>query len=226
VPSSVWLDPLPPASPGLGREVLVRSAVALLDADGLERLSMRRVAADLGVTVGALYWYVATKDELLELALDDVLGEAPSPAGSGEWRGALGAHAKRLRELLLRHPWALPLMSRLPNIGPNAVALSDAALGIAAGAGFPDPPAVVTALHDQVVGAALAQAGLRHSRSISGDDDRLAVYLASTAELHPAAASAMRAGAADDVAARSDRRFGFALDCLLDGLAARLPARP
>lgn len=223
MPSSVWLHPPSPASPGLSRDALVHAAVALLDAEGLERVSMRRVAAELGVTVGALYWYVATKDELLELVLDGVLGEAPAPEYPGEWRGALAAHAERLRQVLLRHPWAVPLMSRLPIIGPNAVALSDAALGIAARAGFPDPPAVVAALHDQVVGSALAQAGLQHARSISGADDRLGPYLAAAAERHPAAVAAMRAGAVDDVAARSDRRFAFALDCLLDGLAARLP---
>jgi hypothetical protein len=117
-----------------------------------------------------------------------------------------------------------PPLGRLPNIGPNAVALAEAALGVAARAGFPDPPAVVAALHDQVVGAVLAQAGLQHARSVAGGTGRLAAYLATTAERHPAAAAAMRAGAADDdVAARSDQRFAFSLDCLLDGLATRLP---
>jgi AcrR family transcriptional regulator len=210
----MWTWRLAPADAG---------PVELLDAEGLERVSMRRVAAELGVTVGALYWYVATKDELLELVLDDVLGDARTPDVPGEWRAALAAHAEGMRQVLLRHPWALPLLSRLPNIGPNAVALAEAALGIAARAGFPDPPAVVAALHDQVVGAVLAQTGLQHARSMSGGADRLAAYLASAAERHPAAAAAMQAGAGDDLAARSDRRFAFSLSCLLDGLAARLP---
>ena len=221
--SSIWLDESKPAGPGLSRGSLVRAAVAQLDADGLERTSMRRVAADLGVTVGALYWYVATKDELLELVLDEVLGEARAPDDRGEWRGALAAHAERMRQVLLRHAWALPLLGRLPNIGPNAVALADAALGVAARAGFPDPPAVVAALHDQVVGAVLAQTGLWHAAAVSGGDDRLGAYLEAARERHPAAASAMRAGAGGDIAARSDRRFAFSLGCLLDGLAARLP---
>jgi AcrR family transcriptional regulator len=225
VPSSIWLERSKPASAGLSRETLVRAAVELLDVEGLEHVSMRRVAAELGVTVGALYWYVATKDELLELVLDEVLGEARAPDVPGEWRAALAAHAERMRQVLLRHPWALPLLSRLPNIGPNAVALAEAAIGIAARAGFPDPPAVVGALHDQVVGAVLAQVGLQHARSVAGGTDQLAAYLTATAERHPAAAAAMRAGAADDIAARSDQRFAFSLDCLLDGLAARLPDR-
>lgn len=225
--SSVWLSAPATVSPGLSREALVRSAVALLDAEGLDRVSMRRVAADLGVTVGALYWYVATKDELLELVLDDVLGEAHAPESPGHWRPALAAHAARLRQVLLRHPWAVPLMSRLPNIGPNAVGLSDAALGVAARAGFPDPPSVIAALHDQVVGAVLAQLGLRHARSVMGGDERLGAYLVSMAQRHPAAAAAMEAGAGDDDLddrpTHPDRRFLFSLDCLLDGLAARLP---
>src|SRR5690606_34047314 len=218
---SVWLDPPAAPSPGLSREALVRSAVALLDADGLERVSMRRVAADLGVTAGALYWYVTTKDELLELALDDVLGEALGPPVEGGGRDALAAHAARLREVLLRRPWALPLMGRLPNIGPNALALADAALDVAARAGFPDPPAVVAALHDQVVGAVLAETGLRHARAAAQDADRLAQYLAAATERHPAVAAAVREGTAGDAAARSDERFAFSLGCLLAGLAAR-----
>jgi AcrR family transcriptional regulator len=224
VPSSIWLNRSKPASAGLSRESLVRAAVELLDTEGLERVSMRRVAAELGVTVGALYWYVATKDELLELVLDDVLAEARAPDVAGEWRAALAAHAERLRRVLLRHPWVLPLLGRLPNIGPHAVALAEAALDIAVRAGFPDPPAVVAALHDQVVGSVLAQVGLRHARSVAGGTDQLAAYLDATAERHPAAAAAMRAGAGDDATARSSRRFEFSLDCLLDGLATRLPA--
>lgn len=223
MPSSIWLYRPKPAGPGLSREALVRAAVALLDAEGLERVSMRRVAGELGVTVGALYWYVATKDELLELVLDAVLGEARAPEVPEEWRAALATHAERMRRVLLRHPWALPLLSRLPNIGPNAVALAEAALGIAARAGFPDPPAVVAALHDQVVGAVLAQTGLRHAAALSGGDDRLEAYLAGAAGGNRAAMSAMRAGAGDDVDARSDRRFAFSLNCLLDGLAVQLP---
>jgi AcrR family transcriptional regulator len=220
MPTSVWLDP-PAPRPGLSREALVRSAVALLDADGLDRLSMRRVAADLGVTAGALYWYVTTKDELLELALDDVLGEALAPPAKGAWRDVLAAHASRLRRVLLRHPWALPLMGRLPNIGPNALALADAALDVAARAGFAAPSAVVAALHDQVAGAVLAETGLRHARATPPDADRLARYLTAAAERHPSVAAAIGEGTERDAAERAEERFVFSLDCLLDGLEAR-----
>lgn len=84
-PNSVWLTERPPLKrkaeqpAGLARDKIVAATVRLLDADGLAKFSMRRLAAELGVTAMSVYWYVDTKDDLLELALDSVMGEMRLP---------------------------------------------------------------------------------------------------------------------------------------------------
>ncbi|UUU40944.1 TetR/AcrR family transcriptional regulator [Streptomyces sp. NBC_00162] len=137
VESSVWLTARPAAPArrrseapsGLDRERITAATVRLLDSEGLARFSMRRLAAGLGVTAMSLYWYVDTKHELLELALDRALGElalsaGPAPEG---WPGRLRSLARGYRRLLTDHPWVAPLTAAYPNIGPHARAF-DAAL--------------------------------------------------------------------------------------------------
>ncbi|MFG2338144.1 TetR/AcrR family transcriptional regulator [Streptomyces yangpuensis] len=138
--TSVWLvaGPATPARrrteapSGLDRERITAATARLLDADGLTRFSMRRLAAGLGVTAMSLYWYVDTKHDLLELALDRVLGEQALPAGpygSGGpgWQDGLRDLARGYRRVLADHPWVAPLSAAYPNIGPHARAF-DAAL--------------------------------------------------------------------------------------------------
>ncbi|ORT57923.1 TetR/AcrR family transcriptional regulator [Streptomyces sp. CB03238] len=112
---------------GLDRERITAAAVRLLDAEGLAKFSMRRLAAELNVTAMSVYWYVDTKDDLLELAIDAVLGELdlPEPAADGDdWRDRLRALAVGYRSLLVRHPWVSPLIGRFLNIGPHAMAFA------------------------------------------------------------------------------------------------------
>ncbi|KJY23500.1 MULTISPECIES: TetR/AcrR family transcriptional regulator [Streptomyces] len=138
--TSVWLVARPTtpgrrrteAPSGLDRERITAATVRLLDAAGLARFSMRRLAAGLGVTAMSLYWYVDTKHDLLELALDRALGELALPAGSGGpaetgWTGGLKDLARAYRRVLADHPWVAPLSAAYPNIGPHARAF-DAAL--------------------------------------------------------------------------------------------------
>ncbi|MET7529415.1 TetR/AcrR family transcriptional regulator [Streptomyces goshikiensis] len=149
--TSVWLTARPAAPArrrseapsGLDRERITAATVRLLDAEGLGRFSMRRLAAELGVTAMSLYWYVDTKHDLLELALDRALGElalpaapepkpeAPPEAGPESepeaWPGRLRVLACGYRKLLVAHPWVAPLTAAYPNIGPHARAF-DAAL--------------------------------------------------------------------------------------------------
>src|SRR4051812_259378 len=112
---------------GLDRDRITGVTVRLLDAEGLARFSMRRLAAELNVTAMSVYWYVDTKDDLLELALDAALGELrlPDPdAADEDWRDQLRALATEYRGLLVRHPWLSPLAGRFLNIGPNSLAFS------------------------------------------------------------------------------------------------------
>ncbi|WP_406738195.1 TetR/AcrR family transcriptional regulator [Streptomyces sp. NBC_00853] len=142
--TSVWLA-AKPAAPvrrrseapsGLDRDRITAATVRLLDADGLARFSMRRLAAGLGVTAMSLYWYVDAKQDLLELALDRAFGELRPPTavtegavegGGTGWPGQLQALARGYRQVLADHPWVAPLTAAFPNIGPHARAF-DAAL--------------------------------------------------------------------------------------------------
>ncbi|WP_327284220.1 MULTISPECIES: TetR family transcriptional regulator [unclassified Streptomyces] len=138
--TSVWLAPghgaparrRSEAPSGLDRDRITGATVRLLDAEGLARFSMRRLAAGLGVTAMSLYWYVDTKHDLLELALDRALGELPLPrsttAGPAQegWPGRLRSLAGGYRRLLAAHPWVAPLTAAYPNIGPHARAFDSA----------------------------------------------------------------------------------------------------
>ncbi|HEY8980541.1 MAG TPA: TetR/AcrR family transcriptional regulator [Streptomyces sp.] len=104
----------------LDRPRITSATVRLLDAEGLDKFSMRRLATELNVTAMSVYWYVETKDELLELALDEVYGEVPLPQAD-DWEAELRQLAAWYRTLLVRHPWASPLGGRYLNIGPNAL---------------------------------------------------------------------------------------------------------
>lgn len=118
----VWSRPEPGARRArLTRDEIARAALRLADADGIEALSMRRVAAELGVGTMSLYYYVQTKAELLDLMHDAMMGEVvlPDREVPRDWRKALEAIARRALASLHRHPWALDTPPTMP--GPNAM---------------------------------------------------------------------------------------------------------
>ncbi|NGN66530.1 TetR/AcrR family transcriptional regulator [Streptomyces sp. A7024] len=138
--TSIWLADPPPSSSrrrppaggqpaGLDLERIVAATVRLLDAEGLAKVSMRRLAAELGVTAMSVYWYVDTKDELLELALDSVHAEIrlPEDEDNGDWREQLRLLATEHRRMLVAHPWVSPLAGEYLNVGPRALAFMNAA---------------------------------------------------------------------------------------------------
>jgi AcrR family transcriptional regulator len=232
----VWLRPERPARDRqLSRAAIVAAAIEILDAEGFQALSMRRIAERLGVTAGSLYWHVATKDELLELAADRVAGEidlsdaGPGPdAEPGGWRAALTRIARGQRAMLLRHSWVIPVLGTLPNMGPNALHAAERTLSILTEAGFgPElTDAALTGLNNLVTGAVVAETTwrqvVRGSAGTLADWQREAVgYLRTVAERYPLVAARLTAPA-PDIEATSAARFTLALDCLLDGLQARL----
>ncbi|MGK5629672.1 TetR/AcrR family transcriptional regulator [Streptomyces sp. URMC 123] len=142
--ASVWLEggPAPKRRSeqpsGLDREKIIEATVRLLDSEGLTKFSMRRLAAELGVTAMSVYWYVDTKDDLLELALDAVMAEMRLPDESeGDWRDRLRQLASEYRRLLVTHPWVPRLMGQYLNLGPHALAFSASAQGVLRHAGLP-----------------------------------------------------------------------------------------
>ncbi|WP_348774331.1 TetR/AcrR family transcriptional regulator C-terminal domain-containing protein [Micromonospora sp. WMMD998] len=124
---SIWLRPEPErATRGmpLTRERIVAQAVALLNESGTEGLTMRRLAQRLNVTPTALYWHVRTKDDILDLAVDQVFADVLLPEPSENWQDDVRLLTHRWREVMLRHPWAAGLIGR-PMLGPNVLARTE-----------------------------------------------------------------------------------------------------
>lgn len=114
---------------------MLRAAIALADDDGLEALSMRKLAKGLGVEAMSLYNHVANKDDLLAGMLELVSSEIEDPTG-GEWRADLRRHAISAHEVLLRHPWASKLSLSPSAAGPSTVRRAEWLLGRLREAGF------------------------------------------------------------------------------------------
>ncbi|BCJ34660.1 TetR family transcriptional regulator [Actinocatenispora thailandica] len=129
---SIWLRPERSGrgpTPTFDRDRIAAAGVALADADGLPAVTMRAVAVALGAGPASLYRYVATRDELLELMIDQVNGEISYAAlGSGHWLDDLLALARQSRGVYLAHPWLLDATATRPPMGPNAVSYLEHAL--------------------------------------------------------------------------------------------------
>jgi AcrR family transcriptional regulator len=127
----------------ISREAIVAAAIRLLDAEGLDALSMRRIADELGTGAASLYWHVGSKDGLLDLVFDQVIGEleVPDPV-PGQWREQLKDVARAQRAISLRHPYVVRIsIGRIP-MGPNALRYSERVLAILRAGGLPPRLAV------------------------------------------------------------------------------------
>jgi AcrR family transcriptional regulator len=127
-------DTVPPTP--LSRERVLRAAIRLADKEGIESLSMRKLAQALGVQAMSLYNHVANKDDLLDGIVDRVVSEIEVPSLEADWKTAMRRRATSAHAVLLRHPWAtMPLVSRV-NVGPAMLRYVDATLGCLVKAGF------------------------------------------------------------------------------------------
>ena len=117
----------------MSRDRVLRTAIGLADKEGIDALTMRRLAQELGVEAMTLYHYVDNKEEILGGMIDLVAREVPLPDagadadGSGEWKAATRHRAIATREVLLRHPWAGALWNQV-RVGPGRIGYMDAAL--------------------------------------------------------------------------------------------------
>lgn len=120
----------------LSRERILVTAMRLADKGGIESLSMRKVAQELGVKAMSLYNHVANKDDMLDGIVDLVVSEIEVPSLETDWKTAMRRRAISAHEVLLRHPWAtMAIVSRL-NVGPAMLRYVDATLGCLCEAGF------------------------------------------------------------------------------------------
>lgn len=114
----------------LTRDRCTAAAVALADAEGLRAVTMRRLAAELGVEAMSLYHHVRNKDDLLDAMVDAVYAEIEAPPDDADdWVMAMADRARSLREVLLVHPWAITVMESRRHPGPNTLRHHDAVIG-------------------------------------------------------------------------------------------------
>jgi len=121
--SSIWERPEPGSRrPRHTREQIASAALAIADREGFEAVSMRRVAAEIGAGTMTLYHYVRTKDELIDLMDDAIMGQVLIPDGElpAAWRDAIATIGRRSHDVFVRHPWALQALTGARG-GPNGM---------------------------------------------------------------------------------------------------------
>jgi AcrR family transcriptional regulator len=215
--------------PGMSRLEIVEAAIRIADAEGLEAVSMRRVASELGAGTMSLYRYVQSRDELIELMFDQVQGEHDLPAKpTGDWRADLRLLAVQARAVALRHPWMPGLFVARPSIGPKSLwlmefglsAMDNLGLDVDTGMGF---GGMVNAFVRGFVQAELAETEALRRTGLTEDEWRAATgpYMQQVLATgrYPTIAKAMRDG---DHHPDMDAAFASALDMVLDGMALRL----
>ncbi|MGV9701319.1 TetR/AcrR family transcriptional regulator [Streptomyces sp. NPDC003483] len=222
----VWERPEPPDRPvpaPLSRDRIVRAAIRLADADGLDAVSLRKVATALDVRPMRLYGYIAGKEELLDLMVDAVHAEI-RPAGEGR-REVLRSLAESTRRAAHAHEWLADLLGGRPQLGPGALATGEAVVAALDGVDLDDVMPMVAAVNAYAIGAVRREIAERRAERATGMDERrwqvaLGPYLERTFATgrFPALATVVRDAAHLD----ADRTFRLGLDFLLDGIEARI----
>ncbi|WP_338772966.1 TetR/AcrR family transcriptional regulator C-terminal domain-containing protein [Nocardia vulneris] len=219
--NSVWLRPAKPTRnpPALDLDQIVATAVALLDEEAVSGLTMRKLAVRLDAAPMTLYGYVATKDDLLELAVDAVFAEAlAADPATEDWRAALTAIGHRTFQALVRHPWAAALVGDKPPLGPAAVAQFGTILRVLTAAGFSGGhlDSALTGFYYYVLGAALAESSWARARGAASSFTAADISRLTSADgqdVAPVTAYFDRYPNTDPV-----QRFGHGLRAVLSGL--------
>jgi AcrR family transcriptional regulator len=120
----------------LDRERVLSGAIAVADAGGVRALTIRSLAAELGVKPMSVYYYFANKSEILDGIVDVVFSEIDLPPGDGDWRSEIRRRALSARRVLSRHPWVTVLLESRKTPGPATLRHHDAMIGTLRGAGF------------------------------------------------------------------------------------------
>ncbi|KIH98029.1 TetR family transcriptional regulator [Streptomonospora alba] len=202
------------AQPALSRERIVAATIALLDREGSTALTMRKVAAEIGVHATSLYWYVERREDLVDLAVDAILAEAAAdlPGPEAPWDTAVRETARRYYAALTAHTWAAEFAGARPLVGPNAVVLARriiTALG-ELGGDEESQAVAVRAVSNQILGAATSAVAMRTSEAEFRGGQAEEAVVASTA--------------APNALTLPDSYFDQVLDLLVEGIRAHRAA--
>jgi AcrR family transcriptional regulator len=206
----------------LSREQALGAALATADADGIEAVTMQRIAHAIGAEPMSLYRHVRNKEDLLDGLVDLVFAEIEVPSPSEPWRSAMRRHASATRRVLRRHPWALGLLESRSHPGPANLGHHEAVLANLFAAGF-SPASAVRAynlLDSFVYGFALQE----HTLPVA-DPDALVEVAPEMLAQYAAGAYPNLARVATELVASGFRyadEFEPGLDLILDGLERQL----
>lgn len=212
------VEPKRGPKPSLTVERIVQAAVAVADAEGVDALSMQRVAQACGVTTMALYRYVPGKAELIALMLDIGLGEPPQLEDAvGGWRPQLELWAQRLSGIFRQHPWSLAATALARPMGPNELHWFEVAVGALAATALDSSDArasvITLLLHVRGMASYTVDAAGAHWAATVGD------LVTKHRENYPALALAEAAGA---FRVTGSERPDIGLRLILDGIGMRI----
>ncbi|SDF93958.1 transcriptional regulator, TetR family [Lentzea fradiae] len=220
---SVWFSKPRPGGGqplGLSRAAIVRKALEVLDQHGLQKLSMRKLAAELGAAPMSLYWHVPTKDALIELCLDEVFGEFELPDPETDWETAVRGTMHAFRAIAHRHPWWVKTIGEYNTIGPNAVAYADSMFEPMLRAGLEMSVAAqsISTVASYVTGYVMAEVNFIGSGGMDGPPPDLGKLADLYREKHPNYVKML-----DEQEIWSlESQFDFGLDCVIEGVKARV----
>jgi AcrR family transcriptional regulator len=201
----------------LSRERVLDAAIKLADQGGLESLSMRKLGQELGVEAMAVYYHFANKDEVIDGIVDIVFSQIDLPASGVDWKSAMRQRAVSLRDVLLRHRWAIGLMESRRKPGPANLRHHDVVIGSLRSAGL-DMPTIAHAyslVDSYIYGFALFTMNIPFDPSEEVAELGQGVLRAFPVNAYPnlvAYISAMRPGY------NYGDEFEYGLDLILDGL--------
>jgi TetR/AcrR family tetracycline transcriptional repressor len=210
--------------PQLSRDLIVAAALKVVETDGGDALTMRRVADQIGVSASALYGYVANKEELVQLVLEQIISEIPVPETTGPWQDTVRDFAREMLGIFQRHPGVAGLtLGRVPS-GPSLLAGAEYLLAAMRSAGLPDQVAAfVGDLGSLYVGAFAYEQEVAPAGPKADVGAQVAAWFSALpASQFPnlvAVAGQMAAGTAQD-------RFEWGLDIIVRGIGTYLTDPP
>lgn len=208
------MSPRRPSRPGLTREYIVRTALEIIDRDGVAGLSMRKLGGELGADPMAVYYYLPNKSALFDGVVEAVYAEidVSDLDAAAPWREQLATYMRRMRAAIRRHPNALPVLSTRPAYMPSMLHFGDRAVGVLERAGFSGATALdlINCLGTFTVGHVLAEVG-EPVGGATATPEELAATL--TGGSFPRLAAVFEAG----YEYRPDAQYELGLRAMLDG---------
>ncbi len=210
--------------PQLSRDVIVAAALKVVGSEGGEALTMRRVADEIGVSASALYGYIANKEELVQLLLEQIMDEVTFPVGAGDWQDVLRQWGRDTLDAFKRHPGVAALSLGRAPLGPKMLPGLELMLATLRSAGLPDQ---VAAFVGDI--GALYIGAIAHEQDVTplSDEESYKSQFSAWLKALPAGQFPNIVATADKiVAGTAEDRFEWGLDVIIRGLASYVAKPP